>query len=253
MQHTLTLTRVQQSWLAAKERRLLLWIAAKLPDAVKPDHLTALGLFGAALCGSGFALSGTWPPTLWFVCLGLLLNWLGDSLDGNLARLRKMERPHYGFFVDHATDVVAQALIFLGLGLSPHMRLATACLLLLSYWLASLFTFIRAVATNVFQISYFGIGPTEIRLGLLVYTLGLIILGVITIGTPFGRMSPLDILAIVIFCAVFISYLCMTWSAARELAVLDRSGSAPRTIMPASVPHAPSLPDTTAGLATASH
>jgi phosphatidylglycerophosphate synthase len=156
------------------------------------------------------------------VCIGLCANWLGDSLDGSLARARRIERPTYGFFVDHATDVIAQALIFLGLGLSPHMRFADACLLLMSYWLAALFSFIRAVAVNEFRISYFGIGPTEIRLGLLLYAFGLIAFGSLTFDTGYGRYSIMDGLAVLIFPAVLTCYAVMTLKEARRLAPLDR-------------------------------
>ena len=164
--------RVHDSWLAAAERRLLVWIASRLPGWVTPDGLTGFGLAGAALCGLGY-LGTYWSPTgLLVACLGIAMNWFGDSLDGSLARVRKIERPQYGFFIDHNTDIMSQVFIFFGLGLSPYMRFDTACLCLLSYWVASLYTFIRAVSIGMFQISYFGIGPTEIRIALATYTLG---------------------------------------------------------------------------------
>jgi hypothetical protein len=100
----------------------------------------------------------------------------------------------------------------------------------------------------VFQISYFGIGPTEIRLGLLAYAIGLIALGAITIATPIGPVSPLDALAVIIFAVVFVSYLCMTWTAARELAALDRPAETSRAITAASVSHEQPLSDTPAPL-----
>jgi len=210
--------RVHRSWLAATERRLLVAIATRLPAWVKPDQLTALGVAGALLAGVGFACSALSPRFLVIAILGLIVNWFGDSLDGSLARVRRIERPRYGFFVDHTSDVVSQALIFVGFGLSPHMRFASACLLLMSYWVAALFTFIRAIATNMFQISYFGIGPTEIRIGLITYTCALLLLGPLSMETRVGPVSAMDIVAIGIFAAVSISYVAMTLTEARRIA-----------------------------------
>ena len=133
VESTGALTRVQHSWLAMRERALLVWLASRLPSWTKPDHLTALGIFGAFLSGLGFAASNLSTSWLWLVCLGLLMNWFGDSLDGSLARVRKIERPRYGFFVDHASDVVAQAMIFLGLGTSRYIRFDAACVLAIGH------------------------------------------------------------------------------------------------------------------------
>jgi archaetidylinositol phosphate synthase len=217
------LTRVQRSWFATCEAAVLVSIAARLPRWIRPDHLTGLGVVGAFLSGLGFVASTLSSRWLWLVCLGLIINWFGDSLDGSLARVRNIERPRYGFFVDHASDVVAQAVIFLGLGASPYIHFEAACLLLLSYWIASLFTFIRAAATRVFQISYFGIGPTEIRAGLLGYTLLLISFGSVNVQTKFGALSPLDGIAVAIFVIVFICYVVMALREARYLAALEVS------------------------------
>jgi phosphatidylglycerophosphate synthase len=216
-----TVNRVQRSWLAARERRVLIGIAERLPAWVTPDQLTALGLAGAILSGAGFALSLMSRHFLWLVVAGLIINWFGDSLDGSLARARRAERPKYGFFVDHSVDVLSQAVIFIGLGLSPHMRFSTACLLLMSYWIAALFTFIRAIATNIFQISYFGIGPTEIRIALMLYTLLLVAFGRLAIDTRIGPVSLIDAFAVVIFLVVFVSYVLMALAQARKLAAAE--------------------------------
>lgn len=215
------LSRVHQSLLAHHERQTMIRLARTLPAWVTPDHMTLLGLGGALLCGVSYAACLVSPRLLWLACLGLVLNWLGDSLDGNLARVRGIERPRYGFFVDHSADVISQLLIFLGLGLSPYMRFDMALLALLSYWLAALYTFIRAVATRVFQISYFGIGPTEIRLGLLAYSLALPLLDPFAAMTPIGRLAPIDAIVLVTFCGVAVMFLFATYGESRRLAALE--------------------------------
>lgn len=221
MQPQKTLVRIQQSWLAANEHILLVWMATRMPRWVKPDHLTILGLVGSALCGAGFAASSASPAWLWLSVVGLLVNWAGDSLDGNLARVRRIERPQYGFFVDHTSDIVSQAFIFLGIAVSPYVRFETGCLLLMSYWMAAMFTFIRAISARVFQISYFGIGPTEIRIGLLIYVASLLTVGPMRFGTQFGTMAVMDLVGIAIFGAVLGSFVVMTLWEARRLAALD--------------------------------
>jgi len=220
MQQT-AVSRIHQSWLANSERQLLIWMAARLPAFVMPDHLTLFGLVGALLCGIAYAAGSLSPWLLAPACLGLVINWFGDSLDGSLARVRRTERPRYGFFIDHTTDVVSQVFIFMGLGLSPFMHMQTACLTLMAYWIAALYTFIRAVATGKFQISYFGIGPTEIRLGLLGYNLLLALFGPMTFATWMGPMSLIDVIGTAIFGVVFLSFLTMIWSEGRRLAALE--------------------------------
>jgi phosphatidylglycerophosphate synthase len=205
---------------------LLSWLAARLPAAVMPDHLTCLGVLGSLICGLGFVVSVFSPLFLWLAIFGLAVNWFGDSLDGNLARHRGTERPRYGFFIDHTTDVVSQIFIFFGLGASPYTRLDIALLALLSYWLAALFTFIRAVATGVFQISYFGIGPTEIRIGLIAAAVSMMA-GPIEFKAGGRTISLFNVIIMSIFIGVFISFLIMMWNEARHLAVLDADRKPP--------------------------
>src|SRR5262245_42574741 len=94
-------SREMNGWTARAEKRLLMRMAALLPDGVTPDQLTVLGLLGMLVAGAAYALSGRNPLFLHLSNLGLLVNWFGDSLDGTLARYRAKLRPRYGFYVDH--------------------------------------------------------------------------------------------------------------------------------------------------------
>src|SRR5579862_7946880 len=105
-------TRMNDSVLGALERPTLLWIVQRLPSWVVPNHLTALGMLGAVVTATGFILSRWSLSWLWLASAGLVANWLGDSLDGTLARRRLIERPRFGFFVDHTSDLFSQILIF---------------------------------------------------------------------------------------------------------------------------------------------
>ena len=180
------LSRVNTSWVIPLERPLVGWLATKLPAEVKPDHLTLIGFAGALLCSIAYATSWLSPILLWFASLGLVINWFGDSLDGTLARFRKIERPRYGFFIDNATDLLSQLCVFIGLGISPYMRFDVACLGLAAYYMASFFNLVKSIDTQVIKIGLHGIGPTEIRLGFIGYNFFLLAIGPLWINTPFG-------------------------------------------------------------------
>ena len=118
--------RIQQNILAVSERRLLTWLASRMPPSVTPDRLTSIGFIGAALVAAGYALSAFYVGWLWLSVVAYFINWFGDSLDGSLARFRKIERPKFGYFIDHSTDALGNMLIVLGLGLSPFLRMVVA-------------------------------------------------------------------------------------------------------------------------------
>jgi archaetidylinositol phosphate synthase len=156
-------TRINDTLLGAVEKKILLWLAARMPAWVVPDTLTALGLFASILIFISYALTVFNKEFLWLASLGFLIQWFGDSLDGTLARYRKIERPRYGFFVDHMIDSISEVLIFLGLGLSPFLRFDLALLALVSYMLLATYVYLVTYVNGVFRISYMRLGPTETR------------------------------------------------------------------------------------------
>jgi phosphatidylglycerophosphate synthase len=112
---------------------------------------------------AGYILSNYSPGFLWLASLGFIINWFGDSLDGTLARYRRIERPMYGYFVDHAMDALCQFLIILGMGLSPYISYNFASLALIAYLMLSIIVYLRTYIVGEFKISYGGLGPTESR------------------------------------------------------------------------------------------
>ena len=153
--------------LAAPEQRALNWIAARLPRRVMPDHLTALGVIAAIGIAVAYGLSNDHQWMLWAASALLVVHWLGDSLDGTLARFRRIERPTYGYYLDHLVDAFATAVICIGLGLSPHMLLATGLVIAIAYLLLSINTYLETSAFGVFDLGYGRVGPTEIRVVLI--------------------------------------------------------------------------------------
>jgi archaetidylinositol phosphate synthase len=155
--------REHRSVLAAAEKRLLVSIARRIPRAINSDHLTSLALAAMALAGAAFAAAQWDRRALWLVVIALALNWFGDSLDGTLARVRRVERPRYGFYVDHVLDIVGATLLFAGLACSTFMHPGIALALLIAYLLVSGEVFLATAVHGTFRMSFAGVGPTELR------------------------------------------------------------------------------------------
>jgi archaetidylinositol phosphate synthase len=101
--------------LARFERRFLPWGAGRLPRWVLPDDLTALGVLAAFGVCAAYQLSNQGRGWLWVASGLLVVQWIGDSLDGTLARVRQIQRPKYGYYLDHIVDAIATAAIGLGI------------------------------------------------------------------------------------------------------------------------------------------
>ena len=153
--------------LARHERQLLRWIAARLPGRVMPDHLTALGVVASLAIAGAYVLSNGSSAWLWVASGLLVVHWLGDSLDGTLARVRGIERPRYGYYLDHLVDGFATVAICVGLGLSPHMLLATGFAIGVVYLMLSINVYLETHAFDVFRLGYGRLGPTEARIALI--------------------------------------------------------------------------------------
>lgn len=166
--------RIQQSFLANLEKRTLIWLAAHTPAWINSDHLTVLGLVSMAGAGVAYWWSGTNRIGLLLVILCLALNWLGDSLDGTLARFRDHSRPRYGFYVDHVVDAFSALFLLGGLGLSGYMAPSVALGLLVGYLMLSVEIYLATYTLGDFKISYFKMGPTELRILLSIGNLALL-------------------------------------------------------------------------------
>lgn len=216
-------TRVNNSFLATHEHTALQWLAARTPSAVTPDHLTLLGLVGAFLVLVGFAAS---HASAWFVSLailGLFLNWLGDSLDGTLARYRKIERPDFGYFLDHSCDLVSQTFIFIGIGLSPYFTMFSAQLALSMYLLMTSFTYLKVLILKTHHLSYYGMGSTELRLLLTAWVFFALWFGPALIDARFIGLRVIDITIFALWSLVFVAFMWKVWSDAKRFRpILDK-------------------------------
>jgi len=159
-----TARRVNQSLTATAEKRALVWMAEKAPQWLSSDQLTVLGVSAQAGAGIFYALSRFNRAALLLVILCLLLNWLGDSLDGTLARVRRQERPRYGFYVDHMVDVLGAVALMCGLGASGLLHWPAAMAMLIAFLVLSSESYLAAYTLQCFELSQGIFGPTEIRI-----------------------------------------------------------------------------------------
>ena len=150
--------------LAKPERRLLVAIASRLPKAMTSNHLTVVGAAGALGAGLTYSFSGQHAEWLWVASSMLVVNWFGDSLDGTLARVRNAERPRYGYYLDHIVDAFSTSAIGIGIGLSPFVALPLALCLVVVYLTLSINVYLESHVFGVFELGYGRIGPTEVRI-----------------------------------------------------------------------------------------
>jgi phosphatidylglycerophosphate synthase len=218
--------RVNDILLGPLERPALKWLAAHMPAWVTPDTCTTIGVIGALMIAAGYVLSTYNKNYLWLASLGFVVNWFGDSLDGTLARHRQIERPVFGFFLDHIVDAASQLVIFVGLGLTPFVSFSVACLTLIAYYLLSILAYVRTCVVGEFKISYGKLGPTEVRVLAILLNTGMYFGGLRTYSLAAGAFGQLTISLydlIVGFIALLLLYF-FTVTAVKETIRLGKAG-----------------------------
>ncbi len=174
------------SVLARAEKTVLIWMAQRMPRWVNSDHLTLLGFAAMLLAGASYAMASRSHWAFVMVVVALALNWVGDSLDGTLARVRNQQRPRYGFYVDHVLDMVGTFALLGGLALSGYINPLLALAMLAAYETAAAEEFLATHVRRVFHLSFMGFGPTELRIILSIGTLYLL-------HSPWARLGPLGV------------------------------------------------------------
>ena len=218
--------------LAVPEKRLLRWLAGRLPRWILPDDMTAIGVVAALAVAVAYQHSNDGNGWLWAASALLVVQWIGDSLDGTLARVRGIERPTYGYYLDHLVDAIATAAIGIGLGLSPFMLLSVGTLIVVAYLILSINVYLESFAFSRFSIGYGKIGPTEIRLILIALNT---LLALDLVGLDFHLagldLTVFDLVGLAIAATMIALLLARSARNLRELAerepAASRSGSPP--------------------------
>lgn len=220
--------RIQTSFLNAAEKKVLIWLAERQPKWTDSDMLTFVGHIGAVVIALGFILANFSVHFLWLSIVGFVINWYGDSLDGTLARVRKQQRPIYGFYIDHTMDAINEALMFMGAGLSPFMRFDLACVLLVVYLMLTLNVAMNAHLKGEFRLTYAKLGPTELRLICIIACL--LLIGIkplrdFAVDIPLTAwaftLNILDVIGLVILLALIVIYFVTIVQDARYYAKID--------------------------------
>lgn len=219
--------RIQTSFLNAAEKKALVWLAERQPKWMTSDILTFIGFLGAVIIAVGYALSAN-PVFLWLASFGWIINWYGDSLDGTLARVRKQQRPVYGFFIDHTVDCINESIMIIGIGMSPFMQFDVAIMCLVAYLLISVYVYISAHLKGEFKLTYGKMGPTELRvIMIIVNTLWFFIpwlreysLDIKMFGSIYS-FSVLDFVGLFLFVGILIAYFGSLIKDGREYAKAD--------------------------------
>ncbi|GGN58053.1 MAG: CDP-alcohol phosphatidyltransferase [Novosphingobium sp.] len=209
--------RIQENLLAQSERKILNWLCARMPAWVVPDLLTTIGMVGAFMVFAGYVTSNLGDGWLWWSILGYVIQWFGDSMDGSLARYRKIERPRYGYFLDHSCDGLATTLVVVGIGLSSYVLLEVALLALAGYLLLSIHAFLLVRVLGEMKLSYAYAGPTELRLILIALTLAMIVAG--SEPVLFGTLTWFDLIVGSIGGMLIAFFIAQTALTARRLAI----------------------------------
>lgn len=215
-------TRINNTIINILEKKALLWLAARMPAWVVPDTLTFIGLFASILIFASYGLTFYDKRYLWLASVGFVIQWFGDSLDGTLARYRKIERPKYGFFIDHIIDSISEVLIFIGLGLSPFLRFDLALIALVCYLLASIYVYLTTYVNGIFRISYGGISPTEMRLIAIAANTLVFFTENPSIALPWVTLTLFDLVVVGVILIILSLFLYSTITTAMELSRSDR-------------------------------
>ncbi len=179
--------------LARFERWALPRMARALPGWVMPDHLSVLALLASTGICVAYWLTNHHPAWLWAASALLVVQWYGDSLDGTLARVRRIERPRYGFYLDHLADAYSTFLVGFGLGLSPYMLLSIALANVIAYLVLSINVYLETHVYGEFSFGYGVMGPTEARIIIIALNTTAAAIGPLSFGFLGQGMTVFDV------------------------------------------------------------
>lgn len=207
--------------LSGVEQWLLRLLCRHMPASVTSNAMTLLGVVGAAMAFVGFAGAHKVAGSLWLAIVGIIINWFGDSMDGSLARFRQSERPKFGFFLDHISDALSVALICVGIALSPFVNLFSGLILVAAYYAMFIISLSACVTRGHFRICFSRLGPTEMRLLLVLCVLGMITMPVPTFAWGDTTLTAYDIIFVSMASLMVMAGIAYAIKIGRELSISD--------------------------------
>jgi archaetidylinositol phosphate synthase len=222
--------RVNDILLGPLERPAIAYLVKILPKWVTPDVLTFTGLFAGFLVFASYYLTNYNKAFLWLASFGLILNWFGDSLDGSMARYRKIERPRFGFYIDHNIDALVVSLIMLGMGISPYTHFHIAVLPLIMYLMMEVQAVAALYANNIFKISYGKLGPTEARAIAILLNAMLFFVGSPRVSLFGSSYLILDVILVLISVLIFVLFVYSVAKVGRTLSRMESQSKEPQPV-----------------------
>lgn len=214
-------SRVINTLLGKFEKNFLFWLASKTPPCITSDQMTILGVVSSLFIALFYYLTNYSKYFLWAASFCFILNWIGDSLDGTLARYRKKERPKYGFFIDHTLDVISEMSVFMGIGLSPYINFEYALLALIGYLILSVYVYVKTFVTGIFQLSFGKLGPTEMRVFIIILNAILFYFGALEFSIFSYKLNLLNLVGLFLFIGMLFIFIEKVYVDAKVLKEID--------------------------------
>ncbi|RJQ45828.1 MAG: hypothetical protein C4534_03945 [Gaiellales bacterium] len=167
-----------RSPLAKAERRLIDRLIPKFPRWLQGYHLTLMTvLWSAGVILAGY-LARERLGWLWLASAMLFLQWFSDSFDGSLGKHRDTGIPKWGYYMDHLLDYGFMASIIVGYAVLFDGRERFTFFILVPIIGGFIVnSYLSFAATSEFKITFMGLGPTEVRLMLIILNTAIIIFG----------------------------------------------------------------------------
>lgn len=193
--------KVGKSSLHFWEQAFVRWGTPKIPGWIETWHLTYMTFFwclGALFFGYMAQFNIQW---LWGASATIIGQYLTDLFDGAVGRARGTGLIKWGYYMDHFLDYLFMCSLLVGYTFfipDPYNHLFYILVVFGAFMVNA---FVSFAATNEFRVSYFGIGPTEGRIGFLIVNGMLIISDKVFLS----QFLPV-LLAVAFFCLCAVVY-----------------------------------------------
>ena len=151
---------------------------SKIPPWIETYHLTFLTILWSLLVLLFSYLATYNLNWLWGSSIAVFLQYITDTFDGSLGRYRNTGLIKWGFFMDHFLDYIFLCSIMIGYSFIAPPKYDVYLFFLFAI-LGGFMTcmYLAFSMTRDFRYEYEGIGPTELRLAVIIANTMLIFIG----------------------------------------------------------------------------